>query len=381
MSTADDVRFARLRATLTFAGSAHDRWCASTLAVVGAGAVGGPFAREAARSGARLRIYDLDVGEAGNQGNQQVVVGEPKAASVAGNCNSIAAECAEAYVTDIRSIGPGAFEDVALIVDCTDDPALAPALTGLSNGWAVPMIRLAVDGTGRQELARMLVSHGGAGHACQLCGESAKAVDKHWARTPCGGVDTPTLPTNAGSALAMTVAGFGLLWAQRLIGGGAEDEVLDREVYIDLETPRFLPMQLTRSDPCLSGHRRFDPVRTGLRASEATLGDLFALGSQANGGRPVTLEIPGQPILLGATCTCGRSTILPGTRWAPVPDCERCGKPTERVANPSIDRLNEEQARVLGILDAPAEQLGLARRGALLFVRAGGRPAQEFLLD
>ena len=179
----------------------------------------------------------------------------------------------------------------------------------------------------------------------------------------------------------MTVAGFGLLWSQRLIGGGAEDEVLDREVYIDLETPRFLPMQLRRSDPCLSGHRRFDPVRTGLRASEATLGDLFALGSQANGGRPVTFEIPGQPILLGATCTCGRSTIRPGTRWAPVPACERCGKPTERVANSSLDRLNEEQARVLGILDEPAEQLGLARRGALLFVRAGARPSQEFLLD
>ena len=122
------------------------------------------------------------MGEVGNQGNQHVVVGEPKAASVAGDCNSIAADCAEAYVTDIRSIGPGAFEDVALIVDCTDDPTLAPVLTRLSNGWAVPLMRLAVDGTGRQELARMLVSHGGAGHACQLCGESARNLEKHWAR-------------------------------------------------------------------------------------------------------------------------------------------------------------------------------------------------------
>ena len=57
-------------------------------------------------------------------------------------------------------------------------------MTLLSNGLGVPLVRVAVDGTGTQELGRVLVSHGGAGRACQIC-NSAESDLRGRGRTPC----------------------------------------------------------------------------------------------------------------------------------------------------------------------------------------------------
>ena len=65
--------------------------------------------------------------------------------------------------------GMSATECADYFVDCTDDPALAHPLALLSNGLSLPLVRLAVDGSGQRELGRVSVSHGGGGHACQLC--------------------------------------------------------------------------------------------------------------------------------------------------------------------------------------------------------------------
>ena len=122
----------------------------------------------AARSGAKVHVYDFDSGETANLGTQAVAVGEPKAESVARVCNEISPGCATAQVSDVRHVGAGEFEQFQLIVDCSDDPSLALPLTELSNGWGVPLLRLAVDGSGRLELGRVTASHGGGGHACLL---------------------------------------------------------------------------------------------------------------------------------------------------------------------------------------------------------------------
>ena len=190
---------------------------------------------------------------------------------MAGICNTIAPGSARAHVVDIRHVGAGAFEHIALIVDCTDDPALALPLTELSNGWGVPLLRLALDGSGRLELGRVLVSHGGEGCACQLCASSWKDVYDPGARTPCLGAQRQQAPTNAGTALAMSVAGLGLLYAQRLVGGNGSDRILDGEVIVDLDSPGILPMQLRRNEACLSSHKRFDPTRLHQAAADTTV--------------------------------------------------------------------------------------------------------------
>lgn len=393
----DDGRFDRLRATTTFAGAAHERWMQARLAVIGVGVLGGLFAREASRSGARCDLYDFDFGEAHNRGNQHVEVGEPKAEAVARLCNAIAPGSARAHVADIRHVGVGSFEHITLIVDCTDDAALALPLTELSNGWGVPLLRLAVDGSGRLELGRVLVSHGGQGHACQVCASSWKEVFDPGARTPCLGAPGDRAPTNAGAPLAMSVAGLGLLYAQRLVGGNGSDRILDREVMVDLDSPGVLSMELRRNEACLSGHKRFDATHLDRAAADTTVEELFGLARIAlenervtdsecvtdarNSGplQEISLAFRGHPILLGVVCPCGLELVRPGTLWRPAPACPRCGGVMERRTDVALDHLNQAQARELGLADTSCEALGLPRRGALVAVRAPGRSPVQLL--
>ena len=406
----DDGRFDRLRATTTFAGAAHDLWRRATLAVIGVGVLGSLFAREASRSGANTELYDFDSGEDQNLGNQPVEVGEPKAETVARLCNAIAPGSARAHVVDVRHVGAGSFEHVGVIVDCTDDATLALPLTQLSNGWGVPLLRLAVDGSGRLELGRVLVSHAGQGHACQLCASSWKEVFDPGARTPCLGALPDRAPTNAGAPLAMSVAGLGLLYAQRLVGGNGSDRILNREVMVDLDGPGILPMELRRNEACLSGHDRFDPTHLDRAASDTTVKELLglarialenkaltddeALGDServseritesrnARQVQEVSLAFRGHPVLLGVVCPgCGLELVRPGTLWRPTPECPRCGEVMERRRDAALDHLNQAQARALGLADTSCEALGLPRRGALVAARAPGHPPVQLLFS
>ncbi len=412
----DDSRFDRLRATTTFAGWAHDRWRQATLAIIGVGVLGSLFAREASRSGAKTELYDFDVGEDQNLGNQPVEVGEPKAETVARLCNAIAPGSARAHVVDIRHVGAGSFEHIALIVDCTDDATLALPLTQLSNGWGMPLLRLAVDGSGRLELGRVLVSHAGQGHACQLCASSWKDVHDPGARTPCLGAHRERAPTNAGAPLAMSVTGLGLLYAQRLVGGHGSDRTLNREVIVDLDGPGILPMELRRNEACLSGHDRFDPTHLDRAASDTTVKELFGLARvalenkavrdkavtdeavtddealtdservresrNAQQVQEVSLAFRGHPVLLGVVCPgCGLELVRPGTLWRPAPECPRCSEVMERRRDAALDHLNQAQARALGLADTSCEALGLPSRGALVTARAPGHPPVQLLFD
>jgi len=376
-------RFDRLRATTTFAGAAHERWAKATVAVIGVGIVGSLFAREASRSGTHLDLYDFDIGEDHNRGNQPVEVGVPKAEAVALICNTIAPGSARAHVVDIRHVGAGSFEHMALIVDCTDDATLALPLTQLSNGWGVPLLRLAVDGTGLLELGRVLVSHAGAGHACQLCASSWKEVFDPGARTPCLGALRDRAPTNAGAPLAMSVVGLGLLYAQRLVGGNGSDRILNREVMVDLDSPGILPMELRRNEACLSGHEHFEPTHLDRAASDTTVKELFGLARVAldkESTTEISLEFRGHPILLGVACPgCGFERVRPGTLWRPAPDCPRCGGAMEPRRDVALDHLNHAQARTLGLADTSCEALGLPSRGALVAARAPGHSPVQLL--
>ena len=390
-STSDDGRFDRLRATTTFAGAAHERWMNATIAVVGVGVLGSLFAREASRSGTHIDLYDFDIGEAHNKGNQPVEVGEPKAEAIARLCNSIAPGSARAHVEDIRHIGAGSFEHIALLVDATDDIALALPLTELSNGWGVPLLRLAVDGSGRLELGRVLVSHGGQGRACQVCASSWNDVFDPGARTPCIGAQRQQAPTNAGTALAMSVAGLGLLYAQRLVGGNGSDQILDGEVLVDLDTPGILPMKLRRNEECLSGHKRFDPTHLDRTAASTTIKELFWLARIALENEPpsesesgplqeISLAFRGHPILLSVVCRgCDLELVRPGTLWRPAPECPECGLVMERRTDAALDHMNQAQARALGLADTSCEALGLPTEGALVTARAPGHSPVQLL--
>lgn len=385
----DDVGFDRLRSTATFEAGGHDRWRQATLVVVGSGLLGGQFTREAARSGARVDLYDFDVGEAHNRGNQEVDEGLPKAETAARRANEGAPGSVRPFVVDVRHVGVGCFEHVAAIVDCSDDPALALPLTEVSNGWAVPLIRIAVDGSGRREMGRVLVSDGGRGHACQLCASSWTDVFDPGPRLGCEGAGADRAPTRAGSALGMSVAGLGLLCTQRVVLGHGAGPWSDREIILDLDAPQILPMRLERSESCLSGHRRWDPVRLCRRAAETTLRDLMSIardalatrGASAPAAGDVSVGFRGHPLLLALRCpTCRNAAVRVGTLWRAA-RCSRCGGRMRYRRDPALDEVNLAQAEALGVADETLAALGVPVRGALAHARAPGCAPVPILFD
>ena len=282
--------FIRLKQTATFAGDGHRRWCGALVAVIGVGNLGSRFATEVVRSGARVWICDPDTGAVENLGTQQVDIGKPKAESVAGACNAIfrGGDRAEYLVEDIRFAGVEALQRCDLIVDTTDDPGLAEYLTRVSNGVGRPLLRLALDGQGSHEFGRVLASDGGNGFSCQLCTHQ-RSTEIH-RRTPCDErSDVP--PTRAGGAIGMTVAGVGLLQAQRIVTGCDAGLVRDREVLVDLTNLQLHPQILERSPDCISGHESWDVVTLSKAANEVTLDLIFDLARDQVGDVDVEVDL------------------------------------------------------------------------------------------
>ena len=378
-SAKPDDRFDRLRRTSVLRGEAFDRWSKSSLLIVGAGTLG-RVAPEAARAGAAVKIVDPDVTQIENLGTQPGRVGVPKALSMAQRCNAILPGSAEPLMTDVRHVGVGVFAAADLIVDTTDDPSLAVFLTEVSNGTSVPLMRVAVDGSGRREFGRVLISHGGGGHACQMCPWDIGDLLKAGPRTPCphggNGGPPPTLTTNA---TALTLAGIGLLLGMRLLADQAE-AVLDREVLVDLDNLQLLPQRLVRSTGCISGHQKWGLDHLDRPADQVTLAELFGhvereLGSVGE------IEAFNHPLWTAARCdSCRTSRPAVGSAWVSPPSCPKCGSARRWQLGSDHRRFSFAEAAALEILETPVAALGVPESGAMLIGRAGGKLVRMVLL-
>ena len=189
-------RYQRLRATAIFRDDAFARWQAACVGIIGCGTVGSRIALETVRSGARVRLWDPDHVEEHNLGTQPLRRNLGKVASLMQSCDEINPGAATGAAVDIRHVGIAELRLCHILIDATDDPRLAWVLTEISNGLQIPLLRCALDGSGRYQLGRVLCSHAAHGGACQWCTYSVticSALDP----TPCPGQGTrraPTLP-------------------------------------------------------------------------------------------------------------------------------------------------------------------------------------------
>ncbi len=346
--------------------------------IVGCGVLGSRIAEGAVRSGLSLGLCDFDLGDPDNLPRQAVEVGVPKALTVAATSNAIRPGSAEAHVADVRHLGPGLLLRYRCLLDATDDRSLRLPLTLLSNGSRIPVVRSALDGTGERALGRVRVGHGGLERSCLCCHAGWQDLLEPSARTPCPGEAAWRPRTRAGVPIAMASAGLALHAVQEILAG-REEEVVDREIFLDL-AGALLTGSIARHERCLSSHEVWQPEPLARRADETTLGELFALASHELGER-VELEVFAHPIWPGARCpACGSWTLAPATRWAPAPLCG-CGARTERRPEGAMAALDEPLARELGIQDETCLALGMPALGALVSARVPGRTPRRFLLE
>lgn len=379
---AHERQFDRLRLTSPFRGERFEAWRGAKLGVVGAGVLGGRFATEAVLSGATCYAWDSDLGEMVNQGTQRVQPGVAKVDSLVAACDAIRPGRAVGYPFDVRHAGVGQLAGLSVLVDASDDPALVAPLAMLSNGLGLPLLRLAVDGSGATELGRVQGSSGAPGGACPLCNYRLADLVQSTVRTPCPGNPRPERPpTLAGGAIASVIAGVGLLQAQRLVTGNDRDQVVDREIIVDLSHWALLPLVRRRSDACVSGHVSWRLARLRRTAEDVTLRELFAEARRRLAAQRVTLEPFAHAISVEATCDCGARRDACGTRWAPPPACPRCGRPMRWFEPTQRTRLTEDEAEALEIAKTPVLELGLPAAGAMFVARAAGQPPLRLLLD
>lgn len=377
-----DERFARLAATRALGDGALKRWLEAKIIVAGGGILGGAYALEAHRTGASVLAIDPERWERVNLGTQQAVEpGRFKVDTLLERAEAIEPGRMQVAAVDARHVGVGVLRDADLLVDTTDDPTLCFPFTLLSNALGLPMLRLGVDGTG-SEYGRVACSHGGEGHACAACTWDQASLGRATVRTPCPGqVQGERAPTIAGRAIGLTVVGVGLLQAQRLLGGNDADTVLDREVLIDLDGYQLMPLELTRSEACLSRHERWELEETGIDARDGTVAELFDLATTRLGTPNVELDCWFHPLLLECWCPCGHRQQAIGSRWAATPACAKCGGQTHWTTTASLPGFNVPQAQELGILERTWASLGLPERGALITAYADGPAPLRLLLS
>lgn len=378
-----EPRYARLAETAALAGGALSAWRKIRMALIGAGTITSRLAPELVRSGASVSIYDPGAVAAENLGTQALnAVGTNKAHAVRDACEAVRPGAALSHPYDVRHAGVGELAGVDGIVDCTDDPGLEWPLTEISNGLALPMFRLALDGSGEREAGRIQVSHGGGGAACRLCSKTPEQVFRVRTRTPCPGAGPEDRePTRAGAAIGLAVVGVAILLAQRYFAGNRRDEVLNAHVLVDLDGFQLAAMRERRSETCVSGHLVWDLDPLDRDAQGTTFGELFDLARQELGCDPQTLEPYGHPICAAARCECGAAVAASGTRWARPPDCPACGAVTRWEAHTEKDRWTIVEARQAGLVDHTVAELGLPTRGAMLVARAPGKPPLRMVLE
>jgi hypothetical protein len=326
-----------------------------------------------------VTLWDPDVGGVENAGTQWAEPGLAKVNTVAAACDRIRPGHAIGVPSDIRQIGIGELLRFDVLLDCSDDPSLAMYMTQVSNGLQRPLLRLAVDGSGDADVGRVLCSHGGAGHSCQLCTYDVPDLFRRTRRTPCPNQQPERPPTLAGGPIAAAIGACGLLQAQRLVTGNDMDQVLDLEVVLDLTDWQLFPIRRPRSAGCLSGHTPWQLTRCE-HAAETTLAKVFHEAEERCGAAEVALEPFGHPLFTEALCECGGCQRAVGTRWAPPPICAQCGKPMTWFPTSAKPRLTRADATLWGIEGTSLTQLGFPQRGALFTAHSVNRPPLWLLL-
>jgi hypothetical protein len=325
-------------------------------------------------------MCDPDIGAVANLGTQCVQAGVPKVQSVIAACEAIRPDSAAGQIADVRHVGIGVIKRCHLLADCTDDPGLAIPLTEISNGLGLPLLRLALDGSGVREFGRVLCSDGGNGRSCQLCNYSLDDLTRILPRTPCPGRPlSEGPPTLAGGAVGMSIAGLGLLQAQRIGTGNDAELVWDCEVAVDWSSLEAFAIQLVRSPGCLSGHQRWELIEIP-EAQITAFRDVYAAAGEHMTKGDFSLEAFQHPLCLQATCDCGALAAAVGTVWSIPPVCSHCGRAMHWRTETALRGVNRRLANELDLLDRRPAELGFPEAGAMFIARRDGEPPVRIVL-
>jgi molybdopterin/thiamine biosynthesis adenylyltransferase len=351
----------------------------ATIAIVGVGNIGGEAARHLAMLGIKLVLIDGDTVKAVNLGTQGFSGEQLGLAKVEARRRSLCSLNPATAITTIdqriERLGLGALRDVDLILCCLDSRRMRVMVSEIAARLAIPWIDAAVDGSGKSFFGRVAAyDPRRADAACYLCPHDRKSLDeirREGAEAGCplwtwNAASLLTAPTLAISALGAAVAAVQVIWGLKLLLG--DEEMIGRELYLDLDQSVVSTHRLKRNPECLFDHQAFNLVPVGRRVDEMTARETFAFAEERL-GREVTLQLHHRALVTELTCPlCKANKPMMRTLEAIKEEqtlCE-CGVAMEPRASALLERFGRGEAekffnRTWGELGLPARDVITAK--------------------
>jgi molybdopterin/thiamine biosynthesis adenylyltransferase len=295
---------------------ALERLRTSRVAVIGAGALGGPLIAHLALLEIGLTIVDSDRVEPANLGNQGFPAGDSlgrwKSNVRARQVAALNPDCSVRAITArVEDLGLAALVDCDAFVTGLDSRISRMHVNALSRQLGKVWIDAALDGTGERLLGTVAVYDArrsdSACFGCRFDRGSLAAIASEGRGPGCPSwrrADVPvTAPTLQTSAFAGVVAGYQALWILRLLLGRGDD-LANQQLLIDCDrSPQVRCLRMQRSPQCLFHHAPLAPLRP---APGDTLGALLGATGADLGTEADQLIFQNRAVVMGLRCPdCG----------------------------------------------------------------------------
>jgi molybdopterin/thiamine biosynthesis adenylyltransferase len=234
------------------------------------------------------------------------------------------------WATPIEQLGPARLAGTRLVICATDSFRSRLWVAEAATCVGVPVLDVALDGTGQSLFARIALYDPAHGTACLACGwdeASWQAVQEETSASGCAallGTGADPAPTLALPGLAEAVAGIAVVQAVRLLLGVETERVSGCEWRLNLTAGR-LDVSRPRRDPrCRLDHERWPARMLPKPPAALRLDELFAVASESV-GEPVRLRVFGTALVGAAACPSCRQEFRVGRLERALPPCPQCG--------------------------------------------------------
>ena len=285
----------------------------STAAVLGVGNLGGWAAPHLVMLGTGVILLDKDTVREENLGTQGFTedhLGLPKVEARARYLTRLNPSCRiDVLHADIERLGLGALQGANIILCCLDSRRIRTVVNEIATRLRIPWVDAAIDGSGKALFGRVAAYDPRLSHSpCYLCPHDRESLreimyEGRGERCPVWRweeQETAPAPTLAISALGAAVAAVQVIWGLKILLGHGE-EVVGREVYLDLDRNALTTHTLRRNPGCVFDHEIFPLTPFGCGVEAVTVADTFA-ASEEKLGAGVLLQLHRRSLVTEIHC-------------------------------------------------------------------------------
>jgi molybdopterin/thiamine biosynthesis adenylyltransferase len=293
-----------------------------SVAIVGTGLLGGEIALQLGGLGVPLILVDQGIVRpvnVGGQGFQTSQIGLPKVEARAAQISECTSDPKLHLIHNrIEDVGVGVFSRTRLIISALDNRSSRIRLAEIALLLGIPMIDLAVDGSGRHLLGSVALYEPrqpdapcysckiGASEIAAIRNEGRGAGCPNWRET----TSPKTPPTLAAAPFGALISGLASTWAIAVLLGRA-DCLASTQVQICADsTPTLRSLEMRRSSHCVMEHSALQPLRTV--SAKIAIGELAKRAAKDLGGEPDAFQLRNRNFVSELVCPVdGQTRFLP----------------------------------------------------------------------